>query len=448
MITLTGVRVLTYAAIGLSIAWWMPRTLAQDTENTGAGSSSAGSTTTTTSSTTDSSSAGGAGPNYSSGANTGGGGQLLGSTNQTTGTGLFSKLPFELTITLREGYDDNPDDLSSHERGSAFTSGGIDVAYDFGDPRTRLSLSAGAGGTYYYEKIRVQDYDIDLHGGLDITHEATPRLTLRAKLYLAYLTEPNFTYAAGINQRVGNYFFTTDQFTANYEWLPRFSTATSYTINGLNYDNSTFGHDEDRVENTFGNEFRFLLVPTTTLVAEYRYQVITYAHVDSDSTTHYLLAGVDHTFTPRLLGSIRAGAEFRDYDRFPDRTEPYVEGTVTYASGKRSSVIWNIRYGLEEPDFPQLQNRKTFRTGLRMKQELTSRLTGQLSFFYEHDDNQGSDGIPSFKEDVFDVGISGRFAITPHLGIEAGYRHTQVTSGLSSLEYYRNHVFAGLNYAF
>src|SRR5262249_13889279 len=152
---------------------------------------------------------------------------------------------------------------------------------------------------------------------------------------------------------------------------PRFSTATNYTIDALNYDNDTRGHAEDRVENTFGNEFRFLLVPTTTLVAEYRFELVSYLHLSGhDSTTHYLLAGLDHEFTPRLLGSLRAGAQFREYDQLPNRNEPYVEATVTYASGKRSKVTWTTRYGLEEPDFAEVKSRTTFRTGLTTEQEL------------------------------------------------------------------------------
>lgn len=370
---------------------------------------------------------------------------------QTGGAGLFQKLPFELTFNLREGYDDNPDDSPNNKQSSWFTNGGIDVAYDFGNPRLQLSLTAGAGGTYYYEHIAIQEYDIDLHGALNLTYKASPRLTFGSKISLAYLTEPNFTYGSGINARVGNYFFTLDQFTATYEWLPRFSTATSYTVDALNYDSSSIGQFEDRVENTFGNEFRFQLEPTTTLVAEYRYEIVSYLHSGgNDSTTHYLLGGIDHSFTPRFSGSLRAGVEFRNYDLTPNRTEPYVEGTVTYASGKESSLSWNIHYGLEEPDFPQIPSRTTFRTGLQIKQKLMSRLTGQLSVYYQHDDNEGNSAaaIPSFTQESYDIGISGHYAVTHYLGIEAGYNHTEITSGLAVLEYNRNRVYAGVNFAF
>ena len=36
--------------------------------------------------------------------------------------------------------------------------------YTFGDPRLQLKLNAGGGGSYYYEHVSGQNYDIDLKG--------------------------------------------------------------------------------------------------------------------------------------------------------------------------------------------------------------------------------------------------------------------------------------------
>lgn len=438
MTNVKGVRALTLGVVGAALLAGS-NCLSQDVDTNGGpsgASSSSGSSTST--------GAGGVSANTSGGSLSGG--------SETSGTGLFAKLPFELSFSLNEGYDDNANNVSIGKKGSAFTSGAIDVAYDFGDPRLQLSLMAGLGGTYYYEDLSIQNYDIDLHGGLNVVYKASPRLTLRSKLFVAYLTEPSFNFGYGVNRRTGNYFLTLDQFTIAYQWLPRFSTATSYTIDALNYDDRDIGQFEDRVENTLGNEFRFQLVPTTALVAEYRFQIIDYRYIMRDSTTHYLLGGLDHSFTPRFQGSIRAGVEFRDYDEGENRTEPYVETTVTYASGKRSSVSWTNRYGLEEPDFPQVPSRKTFRTGLQIKQELISRLSGQLGFFYQHDDNQGVTSsaftFPSFAEDSFDIGISARYTVTHYIAVQAGYEHTEVLSDIALREYNRNRVYGGVTIAF
>jgi Putative beta-barrel porin 2 len=367
-------------------------------------------------------------------------------------TGVFSKLPFKVSLTLRQGYDDNVNNTGVAKQGSLFTNGELDLAYDFGSPRTKLTLSAGVGGSYFYQRVAIQNYDIDIHGGLDITHKATPRLTLQSSLYGAYLTEPNFSFGYGVKRRSGNYFYTGDKFTAIYEWLPRFATATSYTLNAINYDGGSLATFEDRVENTFGNEFRFLAEPNTTLVAAYRYQIISYFHIPRDSTTHFVLGGIDHTFMPHLTASVRGGMEFRDYQSTGHKNDPYFESSVNYDAGKRTTISWTTRYGIEEPDLPTVRSRTTYRTGLQASQKVFPRIKATLGFFYQHDDNQAINIFPfyspAFSEDAFDVACSAQYAITRYLSIDAGYNHTQVFSDIGALQYTRNRFYGGLSFAF
>jgi hypothetical protein len=125
-------------------------------------------------------------------------------------------------------------------------------------------MEASGGLTYYYNRSIGQEYDINSGLTLTVSHQATPRLGLAAAAYLTYQSEPDFNTGIGINRRSGNYFYTNDKFSMAYQWTPRFSTATSYTLGVINYENSAISAYEDRFEHTFGNEFRYLLLPTTT----------------------------------------------------------------------------------------------------------------------------------------------------------------------------------------
>ena len=65
------------------------------------------------------------------------------------------------------------------------------------------------------------------------------------------------------------------------------------------YPESATGDFENRFEHTFGNEFRFLLWPTTTLVGEYRLGIQDYlTNSARDSTTHFLPGRVRSQFQP------------------------------------------------------------------------------------------------------------------------------------------------------
>ena len=369
-----------------------------------------------------------------------------------SGVGVFSRTPVQIYASISGGYDDNVSTSQNNKQGSAFTSGNVILDYTFGDPRLQLILNGGAGGAYYYEQVNGQKYDIDLKGALGITYKSSPRLTLGSTLLVDYLTEPSFDAPGGLNSRNGNYLYTTDKVFVSYVWTQRFSTKTSYNFEAYNFDNSAVAVFSNRVSNTFGNEFRFQLVPTTSLVAEYRYGIISYETASLNSTTHFALGGIDHTFNPRLSASLRGGAEFRSYEQDGDRTGPYLEGSVTYALGRRTSVTWNSRYGLEEPDVAGSQSRTTFRTGLQTKFNLTSRISSSVDLYYVHDQYHAFTSGPimssAFTENTFDGNLSLHYAITPLIGVQAGYHYTDISSDNLFREYSRNRVSAGVSLTF
>jgi hypothetical protein len=379
---------------------------------------------------------------------------------EEVGTGNYSRFPFKVSVSVRGGYDDNVNTAKVNPQESWFTNGSAAVTYDFGSARTQLSLQAGGGVTYYGDDINVvglsdnDNVDFNVYLSLAMVHKVNPRLTLTSTDYLTYQTEPDFTLAVGLNRRSGNFFYTQDKSTVAYLWTPRFSTATSYTGGIIWYDDDGVGFFEDRFESTFGNEFRFLVWPTTTLVAEYRFQIVTYDQdLNRDSTTHFALAGIDHSFNSRLSASVRGGAEFRDYESgTEDRDSPYFEGTLNYAVGRNTSVSWTNRYAIEEPDVLLNPSRTTFRTGLRAKHDFTARISANAGIYYEHDDYDSVNTLtvvsPSFTEEAFDGAVSLRFAVTRYLGIEAGYNHTEVSSDIFLREYSRNRYWGGLNVIF
>jgi hypothetical protein len=376
-------------------------------------------------------------------------------TTRDLGTGKFWRFPFHISVSLRGGYDDNVLTSSFDRQGSAFTNANIALSYNFGSPRTQISLKTNAGISYYFDRPG-EDYDLSPNLAFSLSHKASPRLTLSVVAYATYQSQPDFSITASLNRRSGNFFYTQDKFAAAYQWVPRFSTVTSYTLGIIKYDNSATGLFEDRFEHTLGNEFRFLIWPTTTLVGEYRFQIIDYDSFPRNSTTHFVLGGFDHSFNPRFNVSVRAGTEFRSSENFGNEINPYAEGTLTYALGPHTSITWTNRYGLEEPDVPGSASRTTFRTALQARYNITARIVTNLGFFYQHDQNSAQNsaqflpGIisPAFAEDTFGLLLSARFQINRIYAVEAGYNFADVRSDILLREYYRNQFYAGLNFSF
>jgi hypothetical protein len=387
------------------------------------------------------------------------------------GLGRFESSPFQVSVTARVGYDDNVFLSSFEPVESIFSNLAVGVTYRFGSPRTSMALSANAGVTYYWDTEDELDdplsddadedsYDVNFSVGFSITHRATPRLTLAATLFASYQSQPDFstfnssTFIVGRQSR--DFFFASNRFSAAYAWTPRFSTNTSYSLGMLFYDDDLISQFEDRFEHTIGNEFRFLVLPTTTAIAEYRFAFVDYTETDSrNSHSHFFLAGIDHSFSPRFNVSARAGVEVREFDNDfigrddETRTSPYAEATLNYAIAQNTQISWNNRFSLEQPDVPESFSRQTFRTAVSIRHNFTARISMGLNAAYQHDDNEGSFGIAGFDEDAFDISIGIRYAISRNWAVDAGYHHTEVVSDEALFrEFSRNRYYVGATFTF
>ncbi|PZR78991.1 MAG: hypothetical protein DLM52_01920 [Chthoniobacterales bacterium] len=369
------------------------------------------------------------------------------------GIGNFSRFPFRVTVSLQTGYDDNVFTSGFVAKGSAFTNGSLGLTYNFGSQRTEIEVRTGAGITYYWDRPEQPGPDYNAFLGLTAKHKFTARLTLDVTSYTTYQTEPDFSLNLGINRRSGSYFVTSDHFTLTYLFTPRFSTVTSYTFSLIEFENNTAGAFQNRIDNTVGNEFRYLILPTTSLVGEYRIGFTTYLDADAKATTHFLLAGFDHTFNPRLNATVRAGVEIREFDEATggsqngDRISPHIETTVTYALGARSNISWTNSYGIQEGDSTSSGGRTTFHTGLIAKYGVTPRITTQLALFYQHSgrDVQGGD---TSEQDAIDAALSVRYALTRYLGVQVGYNYTDLSSDVFGRGYTRNRIYGGIDFIF
>ena len=323
--------------------------------------------------------------------------------------------------------------------GSLYTSDNASLSYRFGTPRTQVSLTTGGGVTYYFDRPAA-GYNPTGYLGLSLTHKPSERMTLSLSVFASYQSQPDLSTNLGSNQQLGSFIHSTDTISLAYSWTPRFSTVTSYTLDLLNYFSSA-GSLQNRMEHTFGEQFRYLLWPTTAGVAEYRYKIIDYESAPLDSTTNFLLAGLDHTFTPRLNGTFRGGVELRSSESNGFQAGPYFQSALTYIL-HNGFVIWTNSYSIEESNTVGVSSAPAFRTGLTLNYGLTRRLSGNLALFYVSGGNQ-SGGTSSSSGNTIDISPSLRYLITRRLSANAGYHYTSVSGSQS-----QNNYFAGLSFSF
>jgi hypothetical protein len=290
---------------------------------------------------------------------------------------------------------------------------------------------------------------------LSLTHDFSSRLSFYASVYGTYQNEPNFTSNVGPQNVRTPYFDTVDIFALTYHWLLRFSTVTSYTFERVHYFSSSNGNSQNgvqntlaqnRIQNTFSEEFKFNLTSRTVLVGEYRFETINYDTAPTDSTTNFVLAGINHNLTEHLMVHVRGGESFRSLENEGNMASPYFEGTLAYVRSNHS-LNWTTSYGYESPTATGATTTKTWRTGLNLTYDLTWRLSSTTGVYYHHDENTGGTGSTG-TQDSFDLTLGLRYTINKHFTLHLDYNHTTLGSLGSTQGYSQNRYFGGLTYTY
>ena len=147
---------------------------------------------------------------------------------------------------------------------------------------------------------------------------------------------------------------------------------------------------------------------------------------------------------------VRGGESFRSLENEGDTASPYFEGTLGYVSSNHS-LNWMTSYGFESPTATGVTTTKTWRTGLNLTYDLTSRLSSTTAVYYHHDENQGStsSGTSSAgSQDSLDLLLGFSYTINKRLALQINYNYTSQSSLGATPGYSRNSYSAGLSYTY
>src|SRR6266550_327998 len=375
---------------------------------------------------------------------------------EAAGIGWLPAIPIQITAGGDTGYNDNVT-LQPSGEGSIFTRENVVLTYARPGERTQLFM-VGVGRFSQYFDVSGQNETAG-NVTLSLTHNFSSRLSFYASLYGTYQSQPNFQSNVGPQNVVSPFFDTVDIFALTYHWSSRLSLVTSYTFERVQYFSSSNGNSQNgvqntlaqnRIQNTFSEEFQFSLTSRTVLVGEYRFEAIDYDTAPTNSTTNFLLAGINHNFTEHLMVHVRGGESFRSLENEGNTASPYFEGTLGYVRSNHS-LNWTASYGYESPTATGATTTKTWRTGLNLTYDLTSRLSSTTGVYYHHDENQGSGSSETSSagsQDSLDLLLGFSYTINKRLALQINYNYTSQSSLGSTPGYSRNSYSAGLSYTY
>ena len=391
------------------------------------------------------------------------------------GQGLYytsetkESLPLKWIVGADLVYDDNVNPTSGTAEESATSINPyVGVSFVSISPQTTWDVYARLGLIYYFDAPSVSNMDdtyTQARVGVDFTHNFNERLRFSSRNFIAYELEPDYSYGFATNRQSGEYFYWQTDDSIGYRWSERFATYSGIQLTGLAYDNNV--PNADRFTWMIYNQGRYQLTPQTVLTGEYRYAQTSGDGFASDSTDHYLLAGVEHRFSPTTILIARAGVQFHDVDASgsDNSASPYVELALNSQINTAFSVRSFLRYGLENYDTVradasnttvyEFDARRTLRIGVAGEYALSQRLSifGGVDYINSTFDN-GRDvtGGPAtadgLGEDLVNAYIGLSVKLTDFLYGSASYNYTTSSSDLFGGDYDRNRFSVGLRAEF
>jgi predicted porin len=168
-----------------------------------------------------------------------------------------------------------------------------------------------------------------------------------------------------------------------------------------------------------------------------------------DSYNHY----IDHSFTAKLKGSIRLGAQYVDYtDALPgtdNKWTPYADSSLTYTYMPDSYLqvgvkVTRLATDIVSPDSSGPTEDQEARTIYAMvNHKFTSRFTANIIGQYQNAEfSEGA--FDNDKDKLYLIGVNLDYALTKYFGLEAGYNYDKLDSDVPNRSYNRNRFYFGI----
>ena len=383
------------------------------------------------------------------------------------GEGIYERRPYRFSFALYEGYNSNVNTAQNNGVASMYTQVSAGVGYDFGTSRLKLSTSLSAAMVFYYDNAGLDNDGLfpTVNFVLGANYAATPRLDLSFSTTTGLYSTGNYSTAGAPNSFQGSYILSDTSFGAKYLWLPKLATETIYNPRIYYFVDQGYNDTQGRVEQTVSQQFLFLWKPTTTLVAEYRFDTRNYyTATDLNSVGNYALLGFDHTLNPRSTLTARAGVEQR-FNQNPTPTQggsniylgPFAQMNFNYAAGKNTILALQARYGTTASGLSNYNQGQQLLLGINASHQFTRRIAANAFLNYQNNyynqPDSTVDGIevaPSFSDNVYNAGINASFKVNRVISLLAGYTYSTLISGntIQQRNYTQNIAYIGAEFDF
>lgn len=361
--------------------------------------------------------------------------------------------PLTFSITGNTGYDVLKYKVPSSSLSnidSWYMQAGAGTSYTHADQTTPYSFSLEGSVLEYVNGVPV--YGSTFYNGratFNFEHAFSERLKISNNFYVTYGTNPNSAFGYGATSALwnGQFLYGYNNFNVSYAWTPRFSTTTSYTFDGIAYENSAVATSQDRYSHLLAQQFAYKIAQRTSLTAEYRYRMTDYTKSGFQNYhSHFALVGVDHAWSENMSTSVRGGAELYENGR-GRQTKPYAEGALNYAVAKQTQLRWFAMLGFNGALLGNYRSSYGVNTGVQLNHQVTKRFSVNGGVSYAHSVLSGGTTPDQTQDSVFlNAGIG--YQLMDNVNLNANYSFSTQLSNNALVEFNRNRVSLGATATF
>ncbi|MDB4283863.1 outer membrane beta-barrel protein [bacterium] len=370
-------------------------------------------------------------------------------------------IPLTWVVGASIGYDDNPTPIGNDSNESVYAVGYVGASFLSEAPQDRVEFSAQVGYVHYFDDLdygvapnRVSVDQSTPTGNLTLnwTRRVSDRLRFSSSNYVGFEYQPDYSVGTTAARQTGAYLRWSSDNSVGYRWSERLGTYTGVIFDGITYDDDNTGAN-DVSGLTFYNDFRYQLSPQTVATLTYRYSERDIDNSSADSENQFILAGIEHRFSPNTVGILRGGVQIREVDGSADgsSTSPSFEAALNTQVNEQLSVRAYGRYSVE--DYARniggvlYDDANTLRFGVTGNYQVSQDLSLQGGINYQFLD-YSDDVAPGIDEDLFNAFVGFNLQVAENVYLNGTYNFEDLGSDNNAREYDRNRFSLGVRATF
>ena len=261
------------------------------------------------------------------------------------GTEAQESIPLKWVVGANVIYDDNVSPGYGPKQSTVGVNPNVAMSFVTITPQTTWDVYVRLGLIYYFDAPDYMDsVNPQTRAGVNLIHRFSERLRFSSRNFIAYELEPDYSSGYASTRQAGAYFLWQTDNSVGFRWTDRFGTYTGLRLTSTSYADVA---NNDRFTWEVYNQFRYQLSPQTVLTGDYRYSQTTGNDDFSNASDNFLLAGLEHRFSPTTVGVVRAGIQLHSVDNGDDSTSPYLEFALNTQISQDFHLRSYARYGIE-----------------------------------------------------------------------------------------------------